>query len=278
MLYSLLLLLSFFIQIEITRGSDASNYFINPSSGNDINPVWTLGEEQVISWATTLGTFNISMWQESLVEESAASQGNIYSKIHSTDQVTNFTWVVQLYGFTLDYSNVFFLWINSDDPDGFVSCYFNITEPTTTTTTTTTSKTDATASSTSTKLLELASPSATSTITNAAATQSATTTSTSSSSSGGRSSGGMIALTTTGQIALGVGIGIGVPVIAALAALVWLKARANNRVTSMAADSQDKLPLSWSAPPPQQLPTKPKEMPGTNPIEFYPELPGQLHR
>ncbi|OJK02432.1 hypothetical protein ASPACDRAFT_41260 [Aspergillus aculeatus ATCC 16872] len=121
----LLLLLCFIIQRAAT--SDANNYFIKPSSGNGINPVWTLGDDQVISWKTTLGVFNVSIWQQSLVQQSAASQGNIYSKIHPTDSVTNFTWPVQLYGFDLAYSNVFFLWIDPDEAGGFVSCYFNIT-------------------------------------------------------------------------------------------------------------------------------------------------------
>ncbi|PYH90413.1 hypothetical protein BO71DRAFT_402236 [Aspergillus ellipticus CBS 707.79] len=255
-----------FFLIQITRGTDANNYFITPSSDNDINPIWTLGDEQVISWATTLGIFNISFWQQSLVEESAASQGNIYSKIHSIDQVTNFTRVVQLYGFSLDYSNVFLFWINPDGPDGFVSCYFNITRPTATTTTSTI---DATASSTSSKVLDLVSSTPSSTVTGAA-TYSPTTTS-------AASSAGMAELT-TGKIALGVGVGVGVPVLAALGALVWLKARANNRNIPTAASSQENLHSpSWLRDPHQVLP-KPKEMPGTNPMELYPELPGQQQR
>ncbi|KAL4924204.1 uncharacterized protein BDV17DRAFT_295629 [Aspergillus undulatus] len=34
-----------------------------------------------------------------------------------------------LYGFDLNYSNVFFFWMNSDTPSGIASAYFNITEP-----------------------------------------------------------------------------------------------------------------------------------------------------
>ncbi|RAL01402.1 uncharacterized protein BO80DRAFT_444838 [Aspergillus ibericus CBS 121593] len=256
MYYSLWISLLFLV--HITQGSDANDYFINPSSGNDINPVWTLGEEQVIKWETTLGVFNISFWQQSLVEESAASQGNIYSKIHSTDQVTNFTWVVQLYGFSLDYSNVFFLWINSDDPGGFVSTYFNITEPTTTTTS------SATATATSAKALNTTSSPST---TIAAAQSTAPASSTAQ-------------LTPTEQIALGVGIGIGVPVLAALGALVWLKARSNKNL-AMAAASGTMHPGAMHASWPgmrQPQPLPPKEMQGSDPRGSYPELAGQEYR
>ncbi|OJI82655.1 hypothetical protein ASPTUDRAFT_43937 [Aspergillus tubingensis CBS 134.48] len=247
-----LLLVPLFFFVHITQGSDSNNYFITPSSNTGINPVWTLGEEQVINWKTTLGVFNISFWQQSLVQQSAASQGNIYSKIHSTDQVTNFTWVVQLYGFDLDYSNVFFLWINPDGPDGFVSCYFNITKPTATSTTS-----SLTESATSTQSQNAtSSPSITSNI-SAQPTASA--------------SSDAAQLTTTGQIALGVGIGIGVPVLAALAALVWLKARAN-KTPAMPAAVPGTMPAWPQMRQPQQLP--PKEMQGSDPTDNYPELPG----
>ncbi|KAL2870723.1 uncharacterized protein BJX67DRAFT_378054 [Aspergillus lucknowensis] len=126
MLYHFILVI--FTLTTFARGADDKNHFTNPTSWTDINPVWKLGEEQVIARKTTLGEFNISIRQQSLIQESAASQGNIYSKIHASDKVTNFTWVVQLYGFDLDRSNVIFLWINYDTPEGFTSAYFNITE------------------------------------------------------------------------------------------------------------------------------------------------------
>lgn len=55
-----------------------SNYFLNPATTTGINPVWTLGEQQIISWQTTLDVFNVSIWQQSLVEQGASSQGNVY--------------------------------------------------------------------------------------------------------------------------------------------------------------------------------------------------------
>lgn len=89
------------------------------------------------------------MWQQSLVQQSAASQYNVYcmfplesitqpkraisqpipAKLHRGPKSTEFTWTVQLYEFDLDYSNVFFFWINSDTPEGFVSSFLNITKP-----------------------------------------------------------------------------------------------------------------------------------------------------
>lgn len=74
------LILIFAGLVFITVASDSNNYFTNPASNTGINPVWTLGENQVIAWKTTLGVFNVSIWQQSLVQQSAASQGNIYCK------------------------------------------------------------------------------------------------------------------------------------------------------------------------------------------------------
>lgn len=69
-------------------GTDGENYFTSPASNTGINPVYTLGDQQVISWKTTLGVFNISMWQQSLVQEGAASQGNVYCTSERSDTRT----------------------------------------------------------------------------------------------------------------------------------------------------------------------------------------------
>ncbi|KAJ5948560.1 hypothetical protein N7454_001867 [Penicillium verhagenii] len=122
--------------------------------------------------------------------------------------VTNFTWTVQLLGFDLSYSNEFFLWVNPDGPDGFISTYFNITEPTTTTTTATT------ATATSINTYNLATPVSTA---SASATDPVPKSSASSASS--------VGLTTTSKIALGVGVGVGVPVLCALGVLICLGSR-----------------------------------------------------
>ncbi|KAJ5912342.1 hypothetical protein N7504_001225 [Penicillium tannophilum] len=193
----------------LIAASSDTNYFTSPVSNTAVRPVFTLGDQLQISWVTELGTFNVTFWQQSQVQESAASQGNIYSKIHASDQVTNFTWTVQLLGFDISYSNEFFLWVNPDGPDGFVSTYFNITEPTTTTTSTATA-----AIATSINTSNLATPvsSAASLATDTVALSSA-------------SSASSVGLTTTSKIALGVGVGVGVPIICALGVLICLRSR-----------------------------------------------------
>ncbi|KAJ5368940.1 uncharacterized protein N7496_008700 [Penicillium cataractarum] len=247
---------------SIAVASDSNNYFTNPASNTGINPVWTLGDKQVIAWKTTLGVFNVSIWQQSLVQQSAASQGNIYSKIHSSDKVTNFTWVVQLYGFDLSYSNVFFLWINPDEDGGFVSSYFNITEPSSTTTTA------STATSTATDVLSTAitSPSSSS-------LSSSSGSSLSSSSSSSPTAAADSALTTTGKIAMGVGVGLGVPILCALAVLIFLKSRSlkKNAAAQNAAQSGMAQPRVYA----QNRQSRLQEMNGLSKQKSPFELPSQ---
>ncbi|KAJ9303772.1 hypothetical protein DTO271D3_7453 [Paecilomyces variotii] len=244
-----------------------SNYFLNPATTTGINPVWTLGEQQIISWQTTLDVFNVSIWQQSLVEQGASSQGNVYSKIHSYDQVSNFTWVVQLYDFDFSYSNVFFFWVNPDTPTGFVSAYFNITKPVSASTISNAPTIPPTTIA-STETLKTATASFTPT---APAVQSA---SASASASPVSSSG----IASSGKIALGVGLGVGLPILATLAALLWLKVRQSNsnRHSQMAAIS------TFTAPPPELMTPQPRpQLPSmskaahVDPRDYYPELPSQ---
>ncbi|KAK2761270.1 hypothetical protein FQN54_001792 [Arachnomyces sp. PD_36] len=248
--------------ISTARGTDFSkNYFTSPASNTGINPVWTLGDTEVISWETTLGVFEISIWQESLVQVGAASQGNVYEKIHQSDKVTNITWTVQLYGFDLNYSNVFFFWMNPDGPNSFVSSYFNITEPTadTDTDTSTSTKVEATG---------LDSPPTTSVSDSNTSSPSSDTPPSNSSSSG---------LSTTAKIALGIGLGIGIPLLIAMIALVWLKARHRHPPNNTIATSNKTLSMMQQAMPP----SSPKEVHGTAYCselpsgQEYPELPDQ---
>lgn len=66
--------------IILAVSADNKNYFTSPASNNGINPVYTIGDDLLVSWVTELGVFNVTIWQESLVQQSAASQGNIYCK------------------------------------------------------------------------------------------------------------------------------------------------------------------------------------------------------
>ncbi|KAL4783507.1 hypothetical protein BJX76DRAFT_348501 [Aspergillus varians] len=239
-----------FIILALTaRAADDKNHFTNPSSWTGINPVWKLGEEQVIAWKTTLGEFNISFWQQSIFQQTAASQGNVYSKIHASDKVTNFTWTVQLYGFELDYSNVFYFWINSDTPNGFTSAYFNITEPDTTST--------ASSNTTSSSSIPAATDSSTSPLPQSA---------------GNESSG----LTNTGKIALGVGLGIGLPILGALMILLWQRfqpstSKSEGSNTSLSDQTEPSAINGMKFPR-----SSPRELPGTtDPSLIYPELPSR---
>ncbi|KAL4765624.1 uncharacterized protein BDW70DRAFT_66561 [Aspergillus foveolatus] len=258
MLYLLLIII---ILTVTTRAADDDNHFTNPSSWTGINPEWKLGEEQVIAWETTLEVFNISFWQQSLFQQTAASQGNVYSKIHASDKVTNFSWVVQLYGFDLNYSNVFFFWINSDTPDGFTSAYLNITEP------------DPTSTGTDNATLSTASSNATSTT---SSNTSPVITDPSISSLPQAADESETGLTTTAKVALGVGLGVGLPILGALAVLIWQRSRTidgalkgdNGSRPSGAAELLGGIVRPKSS-------RSAKEVPGTDPALFYPELPGR---
>ncbi|KAJ5357939.1 hypothetical protein N7541_005097 [Penicillium brevicompactum] len=248
--------------ISIVNGSDGSNYITNPASNTGINPVWTLGEQQVISWRTELEVFNVTFWQQSLVEQSASSKGNIFAKIHESDKITNFTWTVQLYGFDLDYSNVFFIWINPDGPGGFVSSYFNITEPTKTTSSTASisSATATTASNFTADPVTSDSPS-TKTASPPSTTADSDTTNEAS------------ALTMTSKIALGVGVGVGASIIGALGVLIWLRARQTRASEKAAAAAAAGTVVTYGDGTQQRRPqSSMKELIGTNPTEFIPEL------
>ncbi|KAJ5704842.1 hypothetical protein N7536_000531 [Penicillium majusculum] len=247
---------------SLVAGSDPDNYFTNPADNSGINPVFTLGDKLVVSWKTTLDVFNVSIWQQSLVETGAASQGNIYSKIHSSDKVTNFTWVVQVYGFDLSYSNEFFLWVNPDEKGGFVSTYFNITEPTSTTSTT--SSSTSTSASASTKTL------------NAAATPSSPSSASPSSSSDSDSQSSE--LTLTGKIAIGVGAGVGLPILCALGALLYLKTRKSDNKIEKTISPPEPMP-PWMVMQNQHAQiSSPKEVHGSSLKASFAELPNQPYR
>lgn len=77
--------------ITLVAASSDKNCFTSPISNTAIRPAFTLGDQLQVSWITELGTFNVTFWQQSQVQESAASQGNIYcmSTGSTYDRTTN---------------------------------------------------------------------------------------------------------------------------------------------------------------------------------------------
>ncbi|KNG91085.1 hypothetical protein ANOM_000813 [Aspergillus nomiae NRRL 13137] len=255
-------------EIVVGQGDGTSNNrFINPPAANSAeNPVWVLGEQQVISWMTTWTTFNISIWHQSLGKEMAASLGNIYTQVEDIG-VTNFTWKVQTYGASIEDSPIFFFWINANPTSpGFrlTSNYFNITDKPRSTST----STSYTATSTE---LQSTSSSTTSTTSSAPTETSATETPQASSSS-------QSGLDPSAKVGLGVGVGIGVPANALLAVLTWLKYRqsqSRKRSIPVTQPTFAHMPPPWTQPP--LPPAPPKELPGSEVTEWRSELPDRSY-
>ncbi|KXG45786.1 uncharacterized protein PGRI_046420 [Penicillium griseofulvum] len=239
----LFVLLSGFIS---TVNGEKTNYMINPVYDHGKSPVWTLGDQKVIEWKTDLPVYNISIWQESPSGKGAYNGGNVFAQINEKDRVSNFTWTVQLYSFDLDYSPTFLFWVNYGGSVDFTSAYFNITRK---------SSTESTESTETTSLTRA--PSSSPTSSSDQQTISPTDQPT--------------GLSMTAKIALGVGIGIGIPILAAMAALVWLRAR-QLKATQLAAAG---VPVSHGTNMQQhQAPNMNiGEMHGTDPAGFCPELP-----
>ncbi|OGM40818.1 hypothetical protein ABOM_010522 [Aspergillus bombycis] len=262
-----LIILLYGLERVVAQGDGTSNNrFVNPPAANSAeNPVWVLGEQQVVSWMTTWTTFNISLWHQSLGKEMAASLGNIYTQVEDIG-VTNFTWKVQTYGASIEDSPIFFFWINANPTSpGFrlTSNYFNITDKPRT------SSTSTSYTATSTSELKSTSSSTTSTTSSAPTETSPTETPQASSSS-------QSGLDPSAKVGLGVGVGIGVPAIALLAVLTWLKYRqsqSRKRSIPVAETTFAQIP-PWTQPPPPQTP---KELPGTQATEWVSELPDRAY-
>ncbi|KAK5677557.1 hypothetical protein LTS10_010129 [Elasticomyces elasticus] len=146
------------------------------------------------------------LFQQQLDPASGIPITDIYSSENVTGISTGnqfFDWTVQLYGTSLDFSPVYFLWINPGDTYGFSCQYFNITLPVTTTSTT-----SSTTSMSATSIPSTAST--TSTILPVAASSSSPPSPT--------------ANTTVLKVGLGVGLGLGIPL--ALIAGIWVGMKA----------------------------------------------------
>jgi hypothetical protein len=119
--------------------------------------VFRIGETQTIKWHTTLPNFTIGFWQQALAGNSASlgpilirvsksfvaravrcciTRANRVPESTNGPAITQFDWVVQIYGFDLRTSNIFFFWLIQGDAmqqgnqsaPGFSSAIFNITD------------------------------------------------------------------------------------------------------------------------------------------------------
>ncbi|KAL4804625.1 hypothetical protein BDV18DRAFT_26484 [Aspergillus unguis] len=249
----------------VSRGADDDNHFTNPATSTGTNQQWKLGEQKVISWETTLETFNISIWQQSLSDRTATSQGIVYSKIHASDNITSFTWVVQRYAFDLNTSNIFFFWVNADTPGGFTSAYFNITQ----------ADSDSDSSETDSDTTE--SPSSNPSLSAPTPTDTGPA---SASPTGEIISDYGNGLTTTAKVAIGIGVSFGVPIIGLLATILWRTSRSRFQSQSHGSGSFWSRPRETASSGPRLVEllgntSPPKEVHGTtDPSLVYPELPG----
>lgn len=277
------------LRTAVAQGNGKSaNRFINPPAANSaLNPVWVLGQQQVIIWTTTLTTFNISIWQQNLVETSAVQGSIIFS---TTEPIDSFTWIVQTYDFDLSRSPIFFFWVNANQPGGFTSNYFNISSKAVPTTTSIAGSSSPATTFATTSLPSTVFTSGSQTIVTVTATETGLTSESSSKSTSPAnipSTQNRISntgLTSTAKTALGAGVGVGVALIAALGIFLSLRRRRTRRKPSIAFPSAYQLQI---APPrgsnpissdnslrlPDKSATAKWEIPASVPTQLYPELP-----
>ncbi|CRG84967.1 hypothetical protein PISL3812_02131 [Talaromyces islandicus] len=187
-----------------------------PFSSPCHEPVWEIGTNQVVAWETSATVYNISFFQQNLTVAAAIAHVNVF---------------LQLYGFDLSASNVFFFWINHGvNNANWTSSYFTITDrsplPTSTVQTSLPANTAQTSPSTTTAQTSL-SPKTTqpSLPINTGQTALATDASQLSSASSG--------LSTQKKVGLGVGLAIGVSLLASLAINAILFYRRKRYSTSL---------------------------------------------
>ncbi|KAK3935645.1 hypothetical protein QBC46DRAFT_396968 [Diplogelasinospora grovesii] len=109
----------------------ALGVFFNPPPTGET--VFVVGDTQLIQWTTTYSNYTVALWQQSAAGGSATMGPILYQTLGNT--ITEFNWTVQLYGFHLAASNVFFFWLHpgqaQDQGNELVptvpSSYFNIT-------------------------------------------------------------------------------------------------------------------------------------------------------
>ena len=82
---SMWLLSLFVVVLGFARINVADNVFIYPNApGPGQNYVgdlsWSVGSSQKIQWTTTIGSYNITLWQQSLQRNAAQGLASIYSR------------------------------------------------------------------------------------------------------------------------------------------------------------------------------------------------------
>ncbi|KAI1374627.1 hypothetical protein F4677DRAFT_425620 [Hypoxylon crocopeplum] len=116
--------------IQVGRFFNPPNALAEPTLNFSTNPVWRVGGVETIKFTTVYSNYTISLWQQNLDGGSASLGPSIFQT--QSGAVTQFDWSVQLFGFDLETSNIFFLWLtpletSEDDPLSVTSRYFNIT-------------------------------------------------------------------------------------------------------------------------------------------------------
>ncbi|KAK4034209.1 hypothetical protein C8A01DRAFT_39340 [Parachaetomium inaequale] len=197
--------------------------------------VFRVGEVQKIQYRTKLTEYTIAIWQQALAG-GAANLGPVVVRATNGPE-KEFDWLVQLSGFDLDVSNVFFFWlkegglenVGSTQVQSMASAYFNVTdEPlpstssstafsSTITSSSSSSSTSSSSSSSTSSTLSTASPTAAANPLTATTNQGETTASNTSSES---SEGGGLPVAAQAGIAVGAAI---VGLTAIVCGILWFR-------------------------------------------------------
>ncbi|RDL40933.1 uncharacterized protein BP5553_00912 [Venustampulla echinocandica] len=127
---SLVLLHLTFVTSVLSQFSraDESDGFYNPPPheypNHSSNPVWVIGERQVIRWSTSFPEYSMVLMQQSRNGSVDEDGPSVFETTKAT--VTQFDWLVQNFQFDLAVSNIFYFMI-AGDSSGFSSFPFNMT-------------------------------------------------------------------------------------------------------------------------------------------------------
>ncbi|KAJ4390096.1 hypothetical protein N0V93_007569 [Gnomoniopsis smithogilvyi] len=217
-----------FLLCQSVKSSTDTGRFFNPAdNGAQVDysddDTWTIGDTETIKWTTTYSNYTIALWQQ-ILPDGPATLGNIIFQT-TTGAVTQSDWVVQLFDFDLDSSNVFFLWIHEGlpaeqglaDANSITSRYVNFTLPSAATKSTSTSGITTSSKVPASSVTSSVSPKTSSTSTTAAQKPAATSAEAQTSSQGDS-----VALSAGAQAGIGLGAAlIGLAAIICSVIFVW---------------------------------------------------------